>query len=265
LALTDPESPFKDLLQYRLDEGPGVIGHPVGNLLLTALSQTTGEFSQAVDQLGAMIGSRGRVLPTTNENVWLRAELESGETINGEQRIVRHPSRIRRLSLQPSPKPLPDVLAALVDADGIVVGPGSLYTSVLPNLLVDGVAATMYGANAVRIYVANLMTEPGETEHYTLDDHLRVVRAHTGFDLFDYILVNRRAIDGQAAQLYAAHGSKPVLAERLLQYGGRAQVVECDLTIEWGGMKIRHHPISVARAIRALVRAGRLPGGSVQA
>jgi uncharacterized cofD-like protein len=257
LALTERDSHFKELLQHRLDEGPGVVGHPVGNLLLTALSQTTGDFSQAIDQLGAMIGSRGRVLPTTNENVRLRAELESGETINGESRIVRHASPIRRLSLDPSPKPLPDVLAALVNADGIVVGPGSLYTSVLPNLLVEGVAATIYGVNAVRIYVANLMTEPGETEQYTLDDHLRVIRAHTRFDLFDYILVNRRPIDDQTARLYASRGSEPVVAERLLQYAGKAEVVECDLAIEWGGKKIRHHPRSLARAIRALVRAGR--------
>jgi uncharacterized cofD-like protein len=257
LALTERDSHFKDLLQHRLDEGPGAVGHPVGNLLLTALAQTTGDFSQAISQLGAMIGSRGRVLPTTNENVRLRAELESGETINGETRIVRHASPIRRLSLEPSPRPLPDVLAALVNADGIVVGPGSLYTSVLPNLLVEGVAATIYGVNAVRIYVANLMTEPGETEHYTLDDHLRVIRAHTGFDLFDYILVNRGPIDDQAAQLYAAQGSEPVVAEPLLRYAGKAQVVECELAIEWGGKKIRHHPRSLGRAIRALVAAGR--------
>ena len=106
--------------------------------------------------------------------------------------------KIRRLSLEPSPRPLPDVLRALVNADGIVVGPGSLYTSILPNLLVEGIASTIYGVNAVRIYVANLMTEPGETDHYTLDDHLRAIRLHAGFDLFDYILVNRRPLDTDA-------------------------------------------------------------------
>lgn len=265
LALTEPDSHFKDLLQHRLGEGPGMVGHPVGNLLLTALTRTTGDFSQAIDQLGAMIGSRGRVLPTTNQNVRLRAELESGETINGETRIVRHASPIRRLSLEPSPRPHPDVLAALVNADGIVIGPGSLYTSVLPNLLVEGVAATIYGVNAVRVYVANLMTEPGETDHYSLDDHLRVIRAHTRFDLFDYILVNRRPIDDQAAQLYASRGSEPVVAERLLEHAGKAQVVECELAVEWGGKKIRHHPRSLGLAIRALVKAGRpapIPCGS---
>ena len=229
------DSHFQQSAAASLDEGPGVVGHPLGNLLLAALTQQTGDFSRAIEQLGSMIGSRGRVLPSTLENVRLRAELESGETVNGETEIVRDLSPVRRLSLEPSPRPLPDTLAALVNADGIVVGPGSLYTSVLPNLLVEGVAATIHGVNAVRIYVANLMTEPGETEHYTLDDHLRVIRAHTGFDLFDYILVNRRPIDDGAARLYAARGSEPVVAERLLRYAGDAQIVECDLAVEWGG------------------------------
>jgi uncharacterized cofD-like protein len=257
LALTDRDSHFQDLLQHRLDEGPGIDGHPIGNLLLAALTQSTGDFSRAIEQLGSMIGSRGRVFPSTTQNVRLRAEMESGETVNGESRIVRNRSSIRRLSLKPSPRPVPEVLAALVNADGIVVGPGSLYTSVLPNLLVEGVAATIHGVNAVRIYVANLMTEPGETDHYTLDDHLDVIRTHTGFDLFDYILVNRRPIDDSAAELYASCGSEPVVAERLLRNAGRAQVVECELAVEWGGKKIRHHPRSLARAIRALVTVGR--------
>ena len=257
VALAHRDSPFKQLLQHRFEDGSGEDGHAVGNLLLTALTQITGDFSQAIDQLGSMIGSRGRVIPTTTQNVRLRAELDSGELLTGETQIVRQPSPIRRLSLEPSPRPTPHALRALVNADGIVVGPGSLYTSVLPNLLVEGVAATIYGVNAVRIYVANLMTEPGETDHYTLDDHLRVIRAHTGFDLFDYILVNRRPIDDAAARRYAKHGSAPVVAERLLEYAGHAQVVECDLAIEWGGKKIRHHPHSLATAIRALIRAGR--------
>ena len=229
----------------------------MGNLLLTALAQITGDFTQAIDQLGAMIGSRGRVMPTTTQNVRLRAELESGQLLTGETEIVRQLSPIRRLSLDPSPRPLPHVLRALVNAEGIVVGPGSLYTSVLPNLLVEGVAATIYGVNAVRIYVANLMTEPGETDGYTLDDHLRVIRSHTGFDLFDYILVNRRPIDEITARRYAEQGSEPVVAEGMRQHAGRAQIVECDLAIEWGGTKIRHHPPSLARAIRALIKAGR--------
>jgi len=257
VALAQHDSPFKPLLQHRFDDESGQDGHAVGNLLLTALAQVTGDFSEAIDQLGAMIGSCGRVMPTTSQQVRLRAELESGELLSGETEIIHQPSPIRKLSLEPSPRPLPHVLRALVNAEGIVVGPGSLYTSVLPNLLVEGVAATIYGVNAVRIYVANLMTEPGETDGYSLDDHLRVIRMHTGFDLFDYILVNRRPLDEVAASRYAERGSAPVVADQFLAHAGKAQVVECDLAVEWGGTRVRHHPPSVARAIRALIRAGR--------
>jgi uncharacterized cofD-like protein len=256
-ALAGTESPFKQLLQHRFEAVDGLHGHPMGNLLLTALTQITGDFAEAVRRLSEMVGLRGRVLPTTSEDVRLRAEMESGQIVTGETAIVGRRSRIRRLSLEPSPRPLPDVLRALVNADGIVVGPGSLYTSIIPNLLVEGVASTIYGVNAVRIYVANLMTEPGETDHYTLDDHLHAIRVHAGYDLFDYILVNRRPLDAEAAAAYAVHGSRPVRAPLPLCWAGRAQIVECDLAVEYGEQKIRHQPSSVARAVRALVRAGR--------
>lgn len=257
VALARDDSPFSALLQHRFESEPGIAGHAVGNLLLTALTQVTGDFLTAVDQLGAMIGARGRVLPTTVENVRLRAELESGELLNGETDIVRERAPIRRLSLVPSPRPTPEVLQALVNAHAIVVGPGSLYTSVLPNLLVEGVAATMYGVDAVKIYVANLMTEPGETDGYTLDDHLRVIRAHTGFDLFDYILVNRRPIDDESARRYAARGARPVERDSTLRYAGRAQLIEADLAMETLGAKIRHNPDSLACAIRPLIDSPR--------
>ncbi len=256
-ALASPDSPLRTLLQHRFDTLEGPQGHPLGNLLLTALTQITGDFAEAVNRLGDIVGLRGRVLPTTGENVVLQAQMESGQQLTGQTSIVGERGRICRLKLQPSPRPLPDVLRALVNADGIVVGPGSLYTSILPNLLVEGIASTIYGVNATRVYVANLMTEPGETDNYTLDDHLEAIRLHAGFDLFDYILVNRRPIDATAAALYAAQGARPVKVVTPLQWAGTAQVIECDLAIEYGARKIRHQPASVARAIRALVRAGR--------
>jgi uncharacterized cofD-like protein len=256
-AVARADSPFRDLLQHRFTNVDGFEGHPMGNLLLTALTQITGDFAVAVDRLSRMIGPRGRVLPTTAENVRLRAEVDGGHIITGETAIVDRRLPIRRLSLDPSPRPLPEVLCALINADGIVVGPGSLYTSILPNLLVEGVASTVSGVNAVRIYVANLMTEPGETDDYSLDDHLHAIRSHTGFDLFDYVLVNRRPIDPAAAKRYAERGSVPVPAELPLRWAGSAQIVECDLAPDYGDRKIRHQPRSVARAIRALVQAGR--------
>jgi uncharacterized cofD-like protein len=254
-AFVEAGSPFKQLLQHRI----GDAAHPVGNLLLTALTQITGSFPDAVTQLGQMIGLRGRVLPTTGEDVRLRAEMEGGQILTGETAIVENRRPIRRLSLDPSPRPLPEVLRALVNADAIVVGPGSLYTSTLPNLLVEGIASTISGVNAVRIYVANLMTEPGETDGFSLDDHLRVIREHTGYDLFDYILVNRRPLPASLVEKYALQGSQPVQCDRPLRWAGQATVVEadfcCETLLDRG--KIRHEPKSLAAGIRALIDAGR--------
>jgi uncharacterized cofD-like protein len=256
-AVTRLDSPFRLLLQHRFHGPPGLDGHTVGNLLLAALSEMTGDFPTAVETLGEMIRSRARVLPATRENVRLRAEMDSGAVLVGETDIVQSKLGIRRLSLEPSPRPSPEVLRALVNADGIVVGPGSLYTSVMPNLLVEGVAATLSGVSAVRIYVANLMTEPGETVDYSLDDHLRVIRAHTGYDLFDYVLVNRQPIAPAIAERYAAQGGCPVASDGPLRFAGRARVVECDFVPDCSGGKIRHHSGALAEAIRALVRQGR--------
>lgn len=256
-ALAPSDSPFRRLLQHRFDEGDGLAGHTVGNLILTALTQIRGDFPAAVDELAGMIGFKGQVLPTTRQSVRLRAEMDTGHVVDGETEIVGSGRRIRRLSLHPSARPLPEVLRALINADGVVVGPGSLYTSILPNLLVEGIAATLSGLDAVRIYVANLMTEPGETDGYTLDDHLRVIRAHTNYDLFDYILVNRAALSAGAIARYAAEGSRQVSADRPLKWAGRAEVVEFDVAAEWGDGTLRHATRPLARAIRALIEIGR--------
>lgn len=256
-AAAHVDSPFRDLLQHRFSEGGELDGHPVGNLLLTALTQMTGSFSAAVEKLGAIVGSRATVLPCTRENVRLTAEMESGQLLTGETAIVSSDQRIRKVAIQPSPRPLPEVLRALINAHAIVVGPGSLYTSILPVLLVEGVAATISGVDAVRIYVANLMTEPGETDDYTLDDHLRVIRTHTGFDLFDYILVNKSSMNPALVAAYAAYGSCPVAPGRSLRWAGHARVIECDLAAEYTRGKIRHAPSSLAGAICTIVDSGR--------
>ena len=175
----------------------------------------------------------------------------------GETAIARTRERIRRLTLYPEARPLPEVLRAIVNADGIVVGPGSLYSSILPNLLVESVASTISGVRAVRIYVANLMTEPGETDSFSLDDHLRVIREHARFDLFDYILVNNRPLDPGVLAVYAAQGSRPVTFSQPLRWGGRARIVECSLAGEYRAGKIRHAAGPVAQVVSELVARGR--------
>jgi uncharacterized cofD-like protein len=193
-ALAPDDSQLAALLQHRFTGENDLSGHPVGNLVLAALTQMTGEFQSAIEGLADLLRLRGRVLPSTDEDVMLRAEFHGGEMLRGETAIAARGRPIKRLWLERSVRPLPETVRALINANVIVVGPGSLYTSILPNLLVDGIASTISGVDAVRIYVANLMTEPGETDGFTLDDHLDAIREHVGFDLFDYVLVNRRPL-----------------------------------------------------------------------
>lgn len=254
-ALAGDASAMASLLQYRFGDGHHLEGHPVGNLILTALTrQLDGDFAAAVEALSKMAGIGGRVLPATADDVHLRAEYVSGEITVGESAIVSRRLPIRRLSLERPVRPLPEGIEALINADVIIVGPGSLYTSILPVLLVDGVAATMSGLCATRIFVSNLMTEPGETDGYGLDDHLRVIREHTGFDLFDYVLVNQQPLSPSAVADYGGRGSVPVTAPNCVMNAGRAEIVGCDLAAEHCGAKIRHEPTSLAAAIRTLLR-----------
>jgi uncharacterized cofD-like protein len=257
-------------LQHRFSGGESLDGHSVGNLLLAALTEMTGSFQTAVEQLAELLHLRGHVLPSTPENIRLRAQFSDGATIEGETAIVSQRKRIKRLSLERPVRPLPEALRALVNADVVVVGPGSLYTSVLPNLLVDGIASTLSGLNATRIYIANLMTEPGETDGFTLEDHLDVIRDHVGFDLFDYVLVNRRPVSPDVAERYARQGSHPVERRHTSAHtdapdsghGGRCRprLIEGDLAWDEARGKIRHAPEQLAQAIVALERAGRSEG-----
>lgn len=256
-ALAPDDSPLVALLEYRFTGDNNLSGHPVGNILLAAFTQMTGEFQTAVERLAGLLSLRGCVLPSTAEDVMLRAEFQSGETIQGETAIAARGIRIKRLWLERPVRPLPEALRALINADAIVVGPGSLYTSILPNLLVGGIASTMSGVGAVRIYVANLMTEPGETDGFTLDDHLAVIREHVGFDLFDYVVVNRRPITPDAASEYALRNSIPVKRGRIDAFGPQTRLVERDLAWQADGSKIRHGPEDLAKVILELTRAGR--------
>lgn len=256
-ALAPDDSPLTQLLQHRFCGDSDLAGHPVGNLLLAALTQMTGDFQTAISALGALLQLQGSVFPSTAQDVKLRAEFHSGEILDGETAIASRGARIKRLSLERPVRPIPETIRALVNADIIVVGPGSLYTSILPNLLVGGIASTLAGVRAVRIYVANLMTEPGETDGYTLEDHLAAIRAHVGVDLFDYVLVNRRSIGSPAIDKYVRSGSCPVAPAQRATVGAHAAVVERDLAWQVNQGKIRHAPGPLAKAILDLGRAGR--------
>lgn len=256
VALSEEPTLLTALLQYRFEGSHALRGHPVGNLMLAALAQMTGSLSAAVQQLAGLLAINGSLLLATSENVHLRAEFAGGGSVDGETAIVAQARRIRRLRLQRDVRPLPDALCALVNADVIVVGPGSLYTSILPNLLVSGVASTISAVKAVRIYVANLMTQPGETDGYTLEDHLASIAEHVGANLFDYVLVNSTPIDMNQV-VSCPSGSLPVRRAGTHQEIGGAKVFDAQLGWEVDRGKIRHVPGDVARAILELMKIGR--------
>jgi uncharacterized cofD-like protein len=214
VALSQDEALLGRLFQYRFRGGSGLRGHSFGNLFLTALTHITGDFTHAVRESAEVLAIRGRIFPSTNQLVSLEAVLEDGEIVAGETCISKSPCRIRRVRLVPrSAKPLPEVLEALRTADLILLGPGSLYTSVIPNLLVRGIVGAIRKSRAPRVYVANLMTQPGETSGLTLSDHVRAIHDHAGTQLIDWVVMNSEPISQKLARRYRSQGAAPVTAD----------------------------------------------------
>ena len=211
VALSKDEHLLGKLFQYRFPAGRGLAGHSFGNLFLTALTNVTGDFPRAVRVSSQVLAIRGRIFPSTAQNVTLEAELEDGTIVRGETKISRSRKRIRRVHLVPRRvKPLPEVLEAIREADLVLVGPGSLYTSIIPNLLVEQVSETIVHSRAVCVYIANLMTQPGETQHYSVADHVRAIYEHSRQGLFDYVVVNRMPVPSPQLERYRAQGAEPV-------------------------------------------------------
>jgi uncharacterized cofD-like protein len=214
VALSQDEALLGRLFQYRFNSGSGLRGHSFGNLFLTALTHVTGDFAEAVRVSGEVLAIRGRIFPATLENVTLEAVMKDGETVSGETHIVKSGKKIRRLRLRPRRvNPLPEVLEAIARANLILVGPGSLYTSVLPNLLVTGVAEAIESSSATKVYIANLMTQPGETEGFSLSDHVRVIYEHTRRKLFDWVVASKQIVSPEVARRYRARRAAPVLMD----------------------------------------------------
>src|SRR3989338_8841960 len=189
VALSEDEALLSRLFQFRFAGGRGLKGHSFGNLFLTALTGVTGDFQQAVKVSGEVLAIRGHIFPSTMSDVRLEAKLEDGRIVRGETQITRSGGSIARIRLVPANcRPLPQTLEAIAQADAITVGPGSLFTSLIPNLLVRGVAKAIARSWAAKIYICNLMMQPGETSSYTASGHVRAIYDHCGFPLFDYVL-----------------------------------------------------------------------------
>ena len=211
VALSKDEHLLGELFQYRFPAGRGLAGHSFGNLFLTALTNITGDFSQAIQVSAQVLAIRGRIFPSTAQNVTLEAELENGVMVAGETNISRSRKPISRVRLVPRRvRPVREALDALRQADLILVGPGSLYTSIIPNLLVEEIVDVIANSRATRVYIANLMTQPGETQHYSVADHVRAIYHHTRPGLFDFVVINRRPVTPRLLRRYRAEGAEPV-------------------------------------------------------
>ncbi|MEG3937556.1 MULTISPECIES: gluconeogenesis factor YvcK family protein [unclassified Microcoleus] len=214
-ALADEEKLLTELFQYRFQAGDGLVGHSFGNLFLTAMSDIAGDLEQAIAASSKVLAVRGEVLPATLSDVSLWAELADGRIIQGESSITEANGKIVKIGCIPAnPPALPKVAIALREADFIIIGPGSLYTSVIPNLLVPEIAEAIARSEVPRIYVCNIMTQPGETDGYSVADHIRAIDRACGRPLFDAVVVQGKVPSAKALIRYSQENSYPVVLDR---------------------------------------------------
>lgn len=214
IAMADIEPLMERLMQYRFNGGTGLAGHSFGNLFLTAMTGITGDFEQAIRASSQVLAVRGHVYPSTLENIILKAELVDGSIVKGESAIGKSTVPIKQLSMEPDHAgPVPEALTALKEADIIILGPGSLYTSVIPNLLVKETAEAIRRSSALKVYICNAMTQSGETVGYSAADHVRSIIEHAGSGLIDYALINTKTIPPDLTERYREEGAAPVEAD----------------------------------------------------
>ena len=195
VALAETETLMDKVFQHRFLQGGSLQGHNLGNLLLVAMTEITGDFISAIREVSKVLAVRGKVLPATLEPVTLGGMMADGNRVLGETAIRDYPASIKEVFLMPECGPLPETLQAIHEADAIIIGPGSLYTSIIPNLLVKGVIEAIASSPAPKFYISNIMTEQGETDSFTAADHLKVIQKHSGKQIIDYAIVNCGKID----------------------------------------------------------------------
>jgi len=208
VALADTEPLMEKLFQYRFEGNSALAGHSFGNLFIAAMNEVTGDMETALKESSKVLAVKGRVIPASKEKVRLDAVMNDGTVVEGESQIPEAHKKIRRVRLFPRKVPaVPAALEAIESADAIILGPGSLYTSIMPNLLVEGVAHALKNSKAIKIYICNVLTQPGETDNYTASQHAKAILDHTGHGALDYVLVNSAPIP---EEMWRGTGAKPV-------------------------------------------------------
>jgi uncharacterized cofD-like protein len=253
VALSEEEDLLAQLFNHRFRAGDALKGHNFGNLFVAALTEITGDFALAVELSSKILATRGRIYPATTANTTLVARMDDGSLVSGETNITASRRRIVELMIDPPcPAPLPETLEAIARADLITVGPGSLYTSLITNLLVEGMPAALAQARGLRVFICNLMTQANESLGLTASEHLQRIYDHTHAPIFDCALINTAPFSKETVARYAAEGAEPIAAdiERLEALGVR--VIAGDFASE--GSVVRH---DAARVTSTLLEMGR--------
>ncbi|WP_223701355.1 gluconeogenesis factor YvcK family protein [Sutcliffiella deserti] len=254
-ALSDVEPLIEDLFQHRFNSGNGLSGHSLGNLLLAAMTTITGDFVHAIREMSKVLNVRGKVLPAANQSVVLHAELEDGTAVSGESKIPSHGKRIKRVFLTPeNVEPLQESVDEINRADLIIIGPGSLYTSILPNLLVPKIGEAVCQSTARKVYICNVMTQPGETLNYTASDHVRALNDHLGKSFIDTILVNEEDIPDEIKDRYKKESATPVVYDIPTLKSLGLEIVH-DKIIRYEDGYIRHDTQKVAALLYKMLES----------
>ncbi|MFT8321551.1 MAG: YvcK family protein [Bacillus sp. (in: firmicutes)] len=252
-AMSDVEPLVEEMFQHRFSNSRELDGHSLGNLILAAMTSITGNFTYAIQEMSKVLNVRGKVLPATNHSVVLNALMDDGSVVTGESSIPQSGKKIKEVFLTPkNSTPLPEALQAIQSADLIIIGPGSLYTSILPNLIVPEIGAELLKASAKKVYICNIMTQAGETLDYTASDHVKAIYQHMKKPFIDTILVNRKNIPESIQERYNEERAKPVNFDikQIEQLG--LNIISGDI-ISLDDDVIRHNTVEVAKILYTLI------------
>lgn len=249
VALADASTMMRDLFQFRFEGSSELAGHSFGNLFITVMTQLTGDFEKAIRETSKVLALRGQVIPSTLDNVILTAKYEDGSTTEGEFNIPLAHKPINRVSLRPAvPHAAEEAIKAIEDAELLILGPGSLYTSIIPNLLIKEITDTIVASKAVKVYVCNIMTQAGETDGYCTSTHLKALIGHSHQGVVDYCIVNTGKIPLDVLKRYEEEKSYPVVNDSEVIKGMGYRLIEDDI-VSLSENMVRHDPLKLARMI----------------
>ncbi|RKQ35550.1 gluconeogenesis factor YvcK family protein [Oceanobacillus halophilus] len=252
-ALSDAEPMLLELFQHRFSVGNGLSGHSLGNLLLAAMTSITGDFYDGIKEISRVLNVKGKIYPISNQNMSLHAKFEDGTYISGESNIPRVNKKIERVFLQPQPiKPLPNAVRAIEKADLVIISPGSLFTSIMPNLIIPQIDTALRETQGKVVYICNVMTQAGETTGFTASDHVQAIQNHIGTGCVDAVVVHNEPIDKTIRAVYAEENAVPVKydIEKLVDMG--LEIIEGDI-INHSNATVRHDQDKVAKLLYSII------------